>query len=76
MGTAQTGERDILDLLSPDTVAVDATDDDGAILVDYADALAVRVPGHAAHHALIAVVDHLLVPGALQTGQKHIKLIL
>ena len=35
-------------------------------LIDDADLLPVSVPGHAAHHALVPVVDHLLVPRALQ----------
>ena len=63
-----TGEGNILDLLAPDPVAVHAADNDGAVLVDDADALALRVPGHAPHHALVPVVDHLLVPGALHTN--------
>ena len=42
----------------------------GKILEHYliydADLLSFSVPGHAAHHALVPVVDHLLVPRALQ----------
>jgi hypothetical protein len=64
----RTGQRDILDLLAPDPVAVDAAHDDGAVLVYDADALTLCVPRHPTHHALVPVVDHLLVPGALPTG--------
>ena len=41
-----------------------------ANLVDNAYSLSLRVPGHAAHHALVPVVDHLLVPRSLK--QKNI----
>lgn len=38
--------------------------DDGSIFIHDADLLSVGVPAHASHHRLVAVVDHLLVPGA------------
>eukprot|EP00050_Salpingoeca_kvevrii_P018634 m.76511 g.76511 ORF g.76511 m.76511 type:complete len:400 (-) comp8114_c0_seq1:98-1297(-) len=51
--------------LAPQAAAVDATDDDGAILVNNADALAIGIPLHVLDHTLVTIVDHLLAPSAL-----------
>ena len=59
---ANAGQMDPRELLAPDTIAVHAAHDDGAVLVHDADLLAVRVPRHPPHHGLVPVVDHLLVP--------------
>eukprot|EP00981_Chlorochromonas_danica_P008926 scaffold2352_cov153-Ochromonas_danica.AAC.7 len=52
-------------LFPPEAVAVHGAHDDRAVLVDDRDLAPVRGPLHALHHGLVAVVDHLFVPGAL-----------
>mmetsp|Transcript_32780 Transcript_32780/g.76568 ORF Transcript_32780/g.76568 Transcript_32780/m.76568 type:complete len:387 (-) Transcript_32780:74-1234(-) len=54
-----------LQLLAPQPVSIDATDNDSTILVDNADLHAVSSPFHVLDHRLVAVVDHLLKPHAL-----------
>ena len=68
-------ELRVLQVAAPQSVAVDAADDDGAVLVDDADLLAVAVPRHARHDRLVPVVDHLLVPVTCAvTGTAHISI--
>ena len=42
---------------------------DCAIFIHNADPLAVSVPTHSSHHGLVPVVDHLLVPRALDRNK-------
>ena len=59
---AHAGQVNSGELLAPNAIAVDAPDDDGAVLVHNADLLAVRIPRHPPHDGLVPVVDHLFVP--------------
>ncbi len=55
-----------LEVLAPNTGAVNASHNHSAILIDNADGRPCGIPLHVPHNTLVAVVDHLLSPVALQ----------
>eukprot|EP00048_Salpingoeca_helianthica_P013911 m.211237 g.211237 ORF g.211237 m.211237 type:complete len:335 (+) comp15559_c1_seq23:2801-3805(+) len=66
----------LLEILAPDTMAVHTAHNHRPVLVDDANTLAVKVPSHVAHHTLVAVVDHLLRPLALEEDPHNNEAIL
>ena len=63
-GPLDMGEVHGTQLLAPHSVAVHRAHDDGTILVNNADLLAILVPPHVRDGATVTVVNHLLVPHA------------
>lgn len=51
-----------LEFLAPDARALNASDNNGTVLVNNADLRPVAAPLHVPHNTLVAVVDHLLSP--------------
>ena len=70
-GPLDVGEVHGTQFLAPHSVAVHGAHDDGTILVDDADLLAILVPPHVRDRATVAIVNHLLVPHAAMEQPDH-----
>ena len=55
-------ESGIFQVKAPQAIAVNAANDDGSILIDDADFLAIAIPRHSSYNRLVTIVNHLFVP--------------
>merc|ERR1719460_3208932 len=58
------GELQALQLFAPKALPVHRSNNDGTILIDYADFLSVGRPLHISYDGTIAIIDNLLEPNA------------